>query len=742
MRVLYSVINFLILAAILVLAGRKMVLKMLRSRREKIEQDLLLAQQGQQALEQATAQAQTLEREFAGQLEQVEADGQKRLEEKTRELRSRQEQAEALAEQQLQRDLEIYRLTMISETEKSIVREIVEQAEQSLRLPEDFDALCAAKIAGSIRKSAGDQVTLSGKKLAVRLEYARQPGADLVGDMLAAVGERYAVEPGDLAVTAVARADLIGGIRLTVNDTVYDTTVRNTLRGVEKNLHPRISDTTDKAQVCQAVESAMKELDLSIDIYQEGRVLSVSDGICRISGLSDAMYGEMVEFDTGVRGMVMDLEREYIGCVIFGSFEHVEEGDLVRRSGYVMEVPVGEAMLGRVVDALGKPIDGKGVITASEHRPIECPAPSIPDRQSVSVPLQTGIKAIDALVPIGRGQRELLIGDRQTGKSAIVLDTIINQKGKDVICIYVAIGQKESTVAGIMDTLTRHGAMEYTTIVCADAYHSAPMQYVAPYAGTAMGEYFMYKGKDVLIVFDDLSKHAVAYREISLLLHRPSGREAYPGDVFYLHSRLLERSARLCEKAGGGSMTALPIIETQAGDISAYIPTNVISITDGQIFLESELFHAGQRPAVNVGLSVSRVGGAAQIGAMRQVAGRLRMDLAQYRELAAFSQFGSDLDASTKKAIAKGERMMALLNQPQYAPVAVERQVLAIFAVSEGFADDVEPEAIAEFEAGLCSYVAAAHPEMLRQIAGGEKMSPAFMDELRACIGAYKETLT
>ncbi|MBQ8928938.1 MAG: F0F1 ATP synthase subunit alpha, partial [Oscillospiraceae bacterium] len=407
--------------------------------------------------------------------------------------------------------------------------------------------------------------------------------------MLAAVGERYAVEPGDLAVTAVARADLIGGIRLTVNDTVYDTTVRNTLRGVEKNLHPRISDTTDKAQVCQAVESAMKELDLSIDIYQEGRVLSVSDGICRISGLSDAMYGEMVEFDTGVRGMVMDLEREYIGCVIFGSFEHVEEGDLVRRSGYVMEVPVGEAMLGRVVDALGKPIDGKGVITASEHRPIECPAPSIPDRQSVSVPLQTGIKAIDALVPIGRGQRELLIGDRQTGKSAIVLDTIINQKGKDVICIYVAIGQKESTVAGIMDTLTRHGAMEYTTIVCADAYHSAPMQYVAPYAGTAMGEYFMYKGKDVLIVFDDLSKHAVAYREISLLLHRPSGREAYPGDVFYLHSRLLERSARLCEKAGGGSLTALPIIETQAGDISAYIPTNVISITDGQIFLESEL---------------------------------------------------------------------------------------------------------------------------------------------------------
>jgi F-type H+-transporting ATPase subunit alpha len=680
MRVLYSVINFLILAAILVLAGRKMVLKMLRSRREKIEQDLLLAQQGQQALEQATAQAQTLEREFAGQLEQVEADGQKRLEEKTRELRSRQEQAEALAEQQLQRDLEIYRLTMISETEKSIVREIVEQAEQSLRLPEDFDALCAAKIAGSIRKSAGDQVTLSGKKLAVRLEYARQPGADLVGDMLAAVGERYAVEPGDLAVTAAARADLIGGIRLTVNDTVYDTTVRNTLRGVEKNLHPRISDTTDKAQVCQAVESAMKELDLSIDIYQEGRVLSVSDGICRISGLSDAMYGEMVEFDTGVRGMVMDLEREYIGCVIFGSFEHVEEGDLVRRSGYVMEVPVGEAMLGRVVDALGKPIDGKGVITAAEHRPIECPAPSIPDRQSVSVPLQTGIKAIDALVPIGRGQRELLIGDRQTGKSAIVLDTIINQKGKDVICIYVAIGQKESTVAGIMDTLTRHGAMEYTTIVCADAYHSAPMQYVAPYAGTAMGEYFMYKGKDVLIVFDDLSKHAVAYREISLLLHRPSGREAYPGDVFYLHSRLLERSARLCEKAGGGSMTALPIIETQAGDISAYIPTNVISITDGQIFLESELFHAGQRPAVNVGLSVSRVGGAAQIGAMRQVAGRLRMDLAQYRELAAFSQFGSDLDASTKKAIAKGERMMALLNQPQYAPVAVERQVLAIFA--------------------------------------------------------------
>jgi F-type H+-transporting ATPase subunit alpha len=511
------------------------------------------------------------------------------------------------------------------------------------------------------------------------------------------------------------------------------------MRTVHKSVRLDAFIVDEAKSISQAISDSISNMSLDIDVYQVGKVISVSDGICHISGLSDAMYGETVEFDNGVFGMVLDLEKDHIGCIIFGSFESVEAGDPVRRSGHVMKVPVGEALLGRVVDALGKPIDGIGVIIPDEYRPIECQAPSIPDRKSVSVPLQTGIKAIDALVPIGRGQRELIIGDRQTGKTSIAMDTIINQKGKDVICIYVAIGQKETTVAQIQDTFTKCGAMEYTTIVCADAYHSAPMQYVAPYAGSAMGEYFMYKGKDVLIVFDDLSKHAAAYREISLLLHRPSGREAYPGDVFYLHSRLLERSARLSPEAGGGSMTALPIIETQAGDISAYIPTNAISITDGQIFLESELFLEGQRPAVNVGLSVSRVGGAAQIGAMRQIAGRLRMDLAQYRELAAFSQFGSELDKATKDSIEKGKRMMALLNQPQFAPVPVERQVLAIYAVAEGYADDVNVEDISTFESELCSYFAAVYPGLLQQIATGGKMSQELMQQLKDAIAEFKE---
>ena len=495
-------------------------------------------------------------------------------------------------------------------------------------------------------------------------------------------------------------------------------------------------------EITKIIRSQIKNYETKIEQSQTGTVITLGDGIARVSGLDKCMVNELVEFPNGAYGMAQNLEEFSVSVVILGSDEGIREGDTVKRTGKVVSVPVGQALIGRVVNALGEPIDGKGPIEAEAYRPIENPAPGVIDRKSVSVPLQTGIKAIDSMIPIGRGQRELIIGDRQTGKSTIALDTILAQKGQDVICIYVAVGQKRSTVAQVVNKLERSGAMAYTIVVVASVSELAPMTYIAPYAGCAMGEHFMYQGKDVLVIYDDLSKHAVAYRAISLLIRRPPGREAYPGDVFYLHSRLLERAARLSEECGGGSLTALPIIETQAGDVSAYIPTNVISITDGQIFLESELFHAGQRPAVNVGLSVSRVGGAAQIGAMRQVAGRLRMDLAQYRELAAFSQFGSDLDASTKKAIAKGERMMALLNQPQYAPVAVERQVLAIFAVSEGFADDVEPEAIAEFEAGLCSYVAAAHPEMLRQIAGGEKMSPAFMDELRACIGAYKETLT
>ena len=459
-----------------------------------------------------------------------------------------------------------------------------------------------------------------------------------------------------------------------------------------------------------------------------------------MSGLADVMAGEMLEFEGSLRGMVMDLDKNNVGVVLLGDFSTIQEGDTVRRTGHIIEVPVGEAMCGRVVDALGRPVDGKGPIKNDGFRAVESPAPSVLHRQGVTVPLQTGIKAIDALVPIGRGQRELIIGDRQTGKTAIALDTIVNQKGKGVHCIYVAIGQKESTVANVVRKLTELGAMDYTTVVCASASEPAPMLYIAPYAGAAIGEYFMYKGKDVLIVYDDLSKQAAAYREISLLLQRPPGREAYPGDVFYLHSRLLERAARLDEASGGGSMTALPIIETQAGDISAYIPTNVISITDGQIFLETGLFHSGTRPAINVGLSVSRVGGAAQVPAMKQVAGRLRTDLAQYRELASFAQFGSDLDASTQATLLRGQHMTELLKQDQFAARAVEDQVIAIFAANEGYADDVDLADMPRFEREAVEYVKQAMPELVDTICAGKKIPADMLDKLRETLKSFKET--
>ena len=452
------------------------------------------------------------------------------------------------------------------------------------------------------------------------------------------------------------------------------------------------------------------------------------------------MAGELIEFNRDLRGMVMDLEKDNVGVVLLGDYSGLQEGDEVRRSGRIIEVPVGEELIGRIVNSLGEPIDGGGDIHTVETRPIENQAPGVIKRRPVSVPMQTGIKAIDALVPIGRGQRELIIGDRQTGKTAIAIDTIINQKGKDMICIYVAIGQKESTVAGCVQKLREHDAMDYTIVVSASASESAPMLYIAPYAGAAMGEYFMHQGKDVLIIYDDLSKQAVAYREISLLLHRPPGREAYPGDVFYLHSRLLERAARLSEEAGGGSMTALPIIETQAGDISAYIPTNVISITDGQIFLETDLFNSGVRPAVNVGLSVSRVGGSAQLGAMKQVAGRLRMDLAQYRELAAFAQFGSDLDKATRATLHRGDRMTELLKQGQYSPMEAADQVISIYAVSEGFADGIELSDIARYEQGLIPYVNSRYRDLADIINSGKKLDKDQLAKLKKHIEAYTKS--
>ena len=535
--------------------------------------------------------------------------------------------------------------------------------------------------------------------------------------------------------------DVIGGVRMQVGDTVYDGTLAHTLDRLSQDVedNTRQSDSQMRS-IADGIKQQLEKVNGDIDVFQTGEVLTLGDGICRVSGLADVMAGEMLEFPGGLKGMVQDLDKNNVGVVLLGPFGHLQEGDSVRRTGRIVEVPVGDALVGRVVDAMGSPIDGKGPIKTDSFRPVESPAPSVLARQPVSVPMQTGLKAIDALVPIGRGQRELIIGDRQTGKTAIALDAIINQKGKDVICIYVAIGQKESTVASVVEKLRSHGAMDYTIVVAATASEPAPMLYIAPYAGAAMGEYFMYKGKDVLVIYDDLSKQAAAYRELSLLLQRPPGREAYPGDVFYLHSRLLERAARLNEESGGGSMTALPIIETQAGDISAYIPTNVISITDGQIFLESDLFHSGVRPAINVGLSVSRVGGAAQLGAMKQVAGRLRVDLAQYRELASFAQFGSDLDKSTRDTLHRGARMTEVLKQGQYAPMSAADQVIAIFAVSEGYADDLELSDIARFESELIDYVNRSYPEFQDEVLSGKKLSAEQQAKLKECIVNFKKT--
>ena len=473
-------------------------------------------------------------------------------------------------------------------------------------------------------------------------------------------------------------------------------------------------------------------------VTEVGTVIKVGDGIAEIHGLEKVMAGELLEFPHEVRGLALNLEEDKVGTVLFGEFQAVKEGDLVKRTGRIMQVPVGDAMIGRVVNALGLPIDERGPIMTDTFNPVERIAPGIIDRQPVKEPLQTGLKAIDSMVPIGRGQRELIIGDRQTGKTAVAVDTIINQKGKDVICIYVAIGQKASTVAQVVKTLTDFGAMDYTIVVKATASDPAAMQFLAPYTGAAIGEYFLDSGRHALTIYDDLSKHAAAYREISLLLRRPPGREAFPGDVFYLHSRLLERASKLSDSKGGGSLTSLPIIETQAGDISAYIPTNVISITDGQIFLEADLFNAGVRPAINVGNSVSRVGGAAQIKAMKQVAGTLRLELAQYRELAAFAQFGSDLDKSTQAQLARGQRLTEILKQPQYQPVDVEKQVLTLWAATNGHVDDIPVDQVRRFESELIRFVENAHPSLLHSIAERKAITDDIKGELQTVLGDFK----
>ena len=535
---------------------------------------------------------------------------------------------------------------------------------------------------------------------------------------------------------------IIGGIVITMKDEVYDASAKRQLEkvdGLMQKIQFANSGLKGTKELTKVLSAGVDKFQTAVDLEEIGIVQKVGDGIATVSGMRGAMSGELVELHDGVMGMVQNLRPDEVGVVLMGGTTEIKEGDTVRRTGYVMEVPVGEELLGRVVDPLGKPIDGRGNFKPAGYRPVESPAPGIAAREPVTVPLQTGLKAIDALVPIGRGQRELIIGDRGTGKTAIAIDTILNQKDTGVICIYVAIGQKTSSVARLTKTLQDHGAMGYTIVVAATAADTAPLQYLAPYSGAAMGEYFMDQGKDVLIVYDDLSKHAVAYRAMSLLLRRPPGREAYPGDVFYLHSRLLERAARRNKQYGGGSMTALPIIETMAGDVSGYIPTNVISITDGQIYLESELFYAGTRPAINAGLSVSRVGGAAQIKAMKSVAGTLRLDLAQYRELAAFAQFGSDLDKATKAQLDRGARMTEILKQVQYAPLSIDKQVMILYAATNGHLDDIDIKDVARYEREFFSYMNINHPDIGTDIAKEKKLTDDIKKRLDDAITTFMD---
>ena len=745
-NIVYALINFLILAAGLYFIGRKIVVNAIRAHVDKVSGDL---EQSAASRENAKILLDSIEGESAkGESERQEILRQAKANAEDI-LRAGQEKTrEELDKIALDAHKDLRRLTHAQrlQVNQKAAEEITAAAAEQIARPEN--AAARARLSERFLRRLPEQLRITPGDLSgirsrgyfkVRVSSSEELGEGDLGRIRAAVDQVLAPtgEEPEIRVETEVKTDLIGGIRLQLGDTVYDGSVAGLLERTKNQL--AAFDSTDQ-ELIGALREELGKVNQDPAVYQIGTVISVSDGICRVSGVSDAMAGELLEMKGGLRGMVMDLEQDNVGVVLLGNYDNLQEGHWVRRTGRITEVPVGSALIGRVVDALGNPLDGAGDLNSHNTRPIESPAPGVIDRKSVSVPMQTGIKAIDALVPIGRGQRELIIGDRQTGKTAIALDTIINQKGKDMICIYVAIGQKESTVAGVVQKLREHGAMDYTIVVCASASESAPMLYIAPYAGAAMGEYFMHQGKDVLIIYDDLSKQAVAYREISLLLHRPPGREAYPGDVFYLHSRLLERAARLSPEAGGGSMTALPIIETQAGDISAYIPTNVISITDGQIFLETDLFNAGVRPAVNVGLSVSRVGGSAQLGAMKQVAGRLRMDLAQYRELAAFAQFGSDLDKTTRATLHRGDRMTELLKQPQYSPMSASDQVVSIWAVNEGYADKVELKDIARFEKGLLSFVHERLPRLDDIILTGKKLDEGQIKCLRQVVEEYAES--
>ena len=572
------------------------------------------------------------------------------------------------------------------------------------------------------------------------LEYVTEPSDRQLKGIVSFLEEKY---PGRvLNLTKKQNENLGSGFILRAGSQEYDWSTKGREALLKKKIDSMELSGKDSLLVQKGIISILRDSLENIDVSgnEVGIVNSVGDGIVYVDGIDHAMYGEVVIFENGQKAMVQDIREDEVGCILFDDEEEIEEGTKAVRSGRMAGIPVGDEFIGRVVNALGVPIDGKAEISASDYRPIEQPAPGIVDRKSVDTPLETGILSIDSMFPIGRGQRELIIGDRQTGKTAIAIDTIINQKGQGVNCVYVAIGQKASTVANIVKTLTEYGAMAYTTVVASTASDLAPLQYIAPYAGCAIGEEWMEEGKDVLVVYDDLSKHATAYRTLSLLLRRPPGREAYPGDVFYLHSRLLERAAKLSDALGGGSLTALPIIETQAGDVSAYIPTNVISITDGQIYLETEMFNSGFRPAVNAGLSVSRVGGAAQIGAMKKLASPIRVELAQYRELAAFSQFGSELDEDTRNQLAQGERIKEILKQPQYKPMPVEKQVVIIYAATRKYLLDIEVDRILEFESGLFEYISTKYPDIFEKIREEKKLSDELEDALKKAITEFKET--
>ena len=736
MEIQYVIINFLILVAIVVLAGRKTVKRIFGDRYERINKDLDKAEEIEKmplpssvlptvevAIDSCSEEIQKAEGLVAEKIAAIGAFREREKSEIHREM------------------IENARRKLFSVMKENVINLFsYEKYQQEIRA---LDRLVIDEILKRISLTPGDMAYLKHHDvLYVTLTSAYPLAEDIVSDVDRVTSQLLESVGGKTSLWVLEDSNLIGGLRLRIGDTVYDGTIAEELYQFEKSLnHEPIMNDDTVGHLIQEFTVKAESFKPHIHKYQLGRVMTVSDGICWMDGLADIMYGEVVEFECGEKGMVLDIQQNRIGCVIFGEFEHIESGSRVRRVGRIASVPVGECLLGRVVDALGNPIDAMGYLPYKETRPIEYKAPGILDRAPVNSPLHTGIKAIDALVPIGKGQRELIIGDRQTGKTAIAIDTIINQKGKDTVCIYVAIGQKDTLVAEIKEKLEAHGAMEYTTIIAVPASASAALQYIAPFSGSAMAEYFMYAGRDVLIVYDDLSKHAVAYRELSLLLHRPSGREAYPGDIFYLHSRLLERAAHLSDELGGGSITALPIIETLAGDISAYIPANVISITDGQIFLDAELFNEGQRPAVNVGLSVSRVGGAAQSPSMKKVSSSLRTRLAQYRELAEFMQFGSDIDEETKKTLASGQLLTEALRQPRYAPVEDSMQTILIFAVSEGYADGISPDQMEKFEKDLYRYFREEKADIALKLREARKFDGELKALLKEALEEFAERL-